>query len=152
MLTPPVEVLAALRDELASQMAAGLAGGPRGLMMLPSYVDVLPSGHETGDCYSVDLGGTNLRVMHVRLGAERGVVVSAGRGAWVGWGGRGGRGETGGDPIARSTNVRVACTLLGCWRAAHNRVDAAHPVPPPPTPPPTPPRSRPPHDRRRART
>lgn len=33
-----------------------------GLMMLPSYVDVLPSGRERGDCYAIDLGGTNLRV------------------------------------------------------------------------------------------
>ena len=31
-------------------------------MMLPSFVDVLPSGQERGDCYAIDLGGTNLRV------------------------------------------------------------------------------------------
>jgi hexokinase len=41
-------------------------------MMLPSFVDVLPSGHERGDCYAIDLGGTNLRVAHVRLGEDRG--------------------------------------------------------------------------------
>ncbi len=40
--------------------------------MLPSYVDVLPSGHEQGDCYAIDLGGTNLRVAHVRLGQQKG--------------------------------------------------------------------------------
>lgn len=45
---------------------------PGGLMMLPSFVDVLPSGHERGDCYAIDLGGTNLRVAHVRLGEDRG--------------------------------------------------------------------------------
>lgn len=43
-------------------------------MMLPSYVDVLPSGHEQGDCYAIDLGGTNLRVAHVQLGQERGAT------------------------------------------------------------------------------
>lgn len=35
---------------------------PGGLMMLPSFVDVLPSGEERGECYAIDLGGTNLRV------------------------------------------------------------------------------------------
>jgi hypothetical protein len=43
-------------------------------MMLPSYVDVLPSGHESGDCFAIDLGGTNLRVAHLRLGQGRGEV------------------------------------------------------------------------------
>lgn len=37
-------------------------------MMLPSYVDVLPSGRERGDCYAIDLGGTNLRVGQGSLG------------------------------------------------------------------------------------
>lgn len=43
-------------------------------MALPSYVDVLPTGHESGDCYAVDLGGTNLRVAHVKLAEGRGVT------------------------------------------------------------------------------
>lgn len=43
-------------------------------MMLPSFVDVLPSGEERGHCYAIDLGGTNLRVAHVQLGEARGAV------------------------------------------------------------------------------
>jgi hypothetical protein len=37
--------MAELRDELARQMAEGLCvGGDSSLLMLPSYVDVLPKG------------------------------------------------------------------------------------------------------------
>ena len=43
-------------------------------MMLPSWVDRLPSGHEQGQFYGIDLGGTNLRVLWIKLGAEKGVV------------------------------------------------------------------------------
>ena len=43
-------------------------------MMLPSYVDVLPSGRERGDCYAIDLGGTNLRVGGGWVGGLRHVV------------------------------------------------------------------------------
>jgi hypothetical protein len=49
---------------------------PGGLMMLPSYVDLLPSGHERGHCYAIDLGGTNLRVAHVQLGEQRGATAA----------------------------------------------------------------------------
>lgn len=72
LFNTPVLRLHALRDAVVEQMEAGLAGQPGGLMMLPSFVDVLPSGHERGDCYAIDLGGTNLRVAHVRLGEDRG--------------------------------------------------------------------------------
>lgn len=70
----PVERLLALRDALVEQMEAGLDGKEGGLMMLPSYVDVLPSGRERGDCYAIDLGGTNLRVAHVALSEADGAV------------------------------------------------------------------------------
>ncbi|KAL4423126.1 hypothetical protein ABPG77_004809 [Micractinium sp. CCAP 211/92] len=70
----PTDRLLALRDALVQQLEAGLAGQPGGLMALPSYVDVLPTGHESGDCYAVDLGGTNLRVAHVKLAEGRGVT------------------------------------------------------------------------------
>lgn len=74
LFNTPVSRLHALRDELVEQLEAGLAGKPGGLMALPSYVDVLPTGHERGHCYAVDLGGTNLRVAHVHLGEERGAT------------------------------------------------------------------------------
>ncbi|EFN54251.1 hypothetical protein CHLNCDRAFT_135795 [Chlorella variabilis] len=74
LFNTPVPRLHAVRDALVEQMEAGLRCQPGGLMMLPSYVDVLPSGHEQGDCYAIDLGGTNLRVAHVQLGQERGAT------------------------------------------------------------------------------
>ena len=41
----PASLMAELRDELARQMAEGLCvGGDSSLLMLPSYVDVLPKG------------------------------------------------------------------------------------------------------------
>eukprot|EP00887_Chlorella_sp_A99_P006231 scaffold3.g6231.t1 len=80
----PVEQLEQLRDDLVAQMVAGLAGqaGAPALMMLPSFVDVLPTGEETGDCYAIDLGGTNLRVTHVRLSEERGKTVATHMRQW----------------------------------------------------------------------
>ena len=39
-----------------------------GLKMLPSYVRSLPNGSEKGVFYSVDVGGSNLRVMKIVLG------------------------------------------------------------------------------------
>lgn len=64
-----------LIEKLHEQMNLGLQGKENGLMMLPSYVDVMPNGNEEGEYYAVDLGGTNLRVLWVRLGAERGAVA-----------------------------------------------------------------------------
>ncbi|KAL4458290.1 hypothetical protein ABPG75_013155 [Micractinium tetrahymenae] len=74
LFNTPTDRLLALRDALVQQLEAGLAGQPGGLMALPSYVDVLPSGRERGDCYAIDLGGTNLRVAHVKLGEQRGAT------------------------------------------------------------------------------
>ena len=36
-------------------------------MMLPSMVDVLPSGNEQGEYFAIDIGGTNYRVTYARL-------------------------------------------------------------------------------------
>ena len=44
--------------------------------MLPTMVDVLPQGQEHGEYYSIDFGGTNLRLLYTRLGKERQAVVS----------------------------------------------------------------------------
>ena len=47
-------------------MDAGLTDKPRSLKMLPAYVDV-PTGKETGEYLAVDIGGSNLRVLGVKL-------------------------------------------------------------------------------------
>jgi hexokinase len=71
-LAVPPRALAAARDALAAQMAAGLAGAPGGLMMIPTFVDAaaLPTGRERGEVLAADLGGTNLRVLSLRFGGS----------------------------------------------------------------------------------
>jgi len=36
-------------------------------MMLPTFVNTFPTGHESGSYYAIDIGGTNLRIMYVKL-------------------------------------------------------------------------------------
>lgn len=43
--------------------------------MLPTMVDVLPQGQEHGEYYSIDSGGTNIRLLYTRLGKEKHTVV-----------------------------------------------------------------------------
>ncbi len=94
-LAVPPAALAAARDALAAQMAAGLAGAPGGLMMIPSFVDAaaLPTGRERGVVLAADLGGTNLRVLSLRLG---------------GGGGGAGAGAAGGDAASASASAPAA--------------------------------------------
>jgi hexokinase len=48
-------------------MRAGLDKEGQMLKMLPSYVEQMPSGTESGEFLAIDLGGTNLRVVKVVL-------------------------------------------------------------------------------------
>eukprot|EP00208_Stichococcus_sp_RCC1054_P000886 CAMPEP_0206137798 /NCGR_PEP_ID=MMETSP1473-20131121/2852_1 /ASSEMBLY_ACC=CAM_ASM_001109 /TAXON_ID=1461547 /ORGANISM="Stichococcus sp, Strain RCC1054" /LENGTH=496 /DNA_ID=CAMNT_0053531037 /DNA_START=413 /DNA_END=1903 /DNA_ORIENTATION=- len=64
-----------IRDDFVQQMHAGLAAeGGSSLPMIPTHVDILPDGHEHGKFFSIDLGGTNLRVMYVKLPRGHGKV------------------------------------------------------------------------------
>jgi len=65
----PVSKLRQVADAMTVEMHAGLAsdGGSK-LKMLISYVDKLPTGDESGIFYALDLGGTNFRVLRVKLG------------------------------------------------------------------------------------
>lgn len=45
---------------------------------LITCVFLSPCRFESGDCYAIDMGGTNFRVMYVRLSKEKCVVVSDG--------------------------------------------------------------------------
>ncbi|GIL69534.1 hypothetical protein Vretimale_13553 [Volvox reticuliferus] len=79
-LLPSPERLAEVEAEFLTQMRDGLSkrvvvDGKR-MMMLPTFVTRLPDGTETGECYALDLGGTNFRVMHVRLGPSKGEVTA----------------------------------------------------------------------------
>ncbi|KAL0371081.1 UNVERIFIED_CONTAM: Hexokinase-3 [Sesamum angustifolium] len=62
-------------DAMAVEMHAGLAseGGSK-LKMLLTYVHNLPTGNEKGIYYALDLGGTNFRVLRVKLGGQRRII------------------------------------------------------------------------------
>lgn len=124
----PVDRLQIIQDAVIAKVEAGLKGDKEGLDMLPTYVDILPSGcvgwqgfgtpdagaagpplfgtpfcclaartgpgsfdlgpcrKEQGDYYAIDLGGTNLRVMHMHL--AQGVWLLGcclGLLLWFGW-------------------------------------------------------------------
>nr|XP_043623497.1 hexokinase-2 [Erigeron canadensis] len=70
----PIGKLRQVADAMTVEMHAGLAsdGGSK-LKMLISYVDNLPTGDETGIFYALDLGGTNFRVLRVKLGGGENV-------------------------------------------------------------------------------
>eukprot|EP00961_Rhodomonas_salina_P231189 3122915-Rhodomonas_salina.1 len=57
----------ALADALKEKMVLGLAGGESDLKMLPTYVTSFPTGKESGHFLALDLGGTNFRVLSVRI-------------------------------------------------------------------------------------
>eukprot|EP00243_Klebsormidium_subtile_P002992 TRINITY_DN16126_c0_g1_i1.p1 TRINITY_DN16126_c0_g1~~TRINITY_DN16126_c0_g1_i1.p1 ORF type:complete len:513 (-),score=122.60 TRINITY_DN16126_c0_g1_i1:323-1861(-) len=67
----PLSKLRSISNALCTEMHAGLIkdGGSR-LKMLISHVDELPNGHERGVFYALDLGGTNFRVMRVKLAGK----------------------------------------------------------------------------------
>ncbi|GAB2292406.1 hexokinase A [Dionaea muscipula] len=73
----PLSKLRQLADAMAVEMHAGLAseGGSK-LKMLLSFVDKLPTGDEMGLFYALDLGGTNFRVMRVKLGGKEKRVIN----------------------------------------------------------------------------
>lgn len=52
-------------------MKTGLREPNKPLRMLHSYVDHFPTGHEQGDFLTIDFGGSNMRVLHVKLIGNR---------------------------------------------------------------------------------
>ncbi|XP_035940743.1 hexokinase-3 isoform X1 [Halichoerus grypus] len=63
------EQLAAVRAQMREAMVKGLRGEASSLRMLPTYVRATPDGTERGDFLALDLGGTNFRVLLVRVTA-----------------------------------------------------------------------------------
>jgi hexokinase len=67
----PLSKLRFISNALCTEMHAGLIkDGESRLKMLVSYVDELPNGHERGVFYALDLGGTNFRVLRVKLAGK----------------------------------------------------------------------------------
>ena len=60
----------AVADRFAEEMENGLAGKSSRLKMLPSFVDK-PTGQEAGEYLVLDFGGTNLRLLAIRLQGNR---------------------------------------------------------------------------------
>jgi hexokinase len=71
LLSLPTHTMHLLKDQLLQEMQKGLQNSksskPSQLMMLPTFVDTFPTGHESGSFYAIDIGGTNLRIMYVKL-------------------------------------------------------------------------------------
>ncbi|VDO41531.1 unnamed protein product [Haemonchus placei] len=44
-----------------------VSGDAGALKMLPTYVRAVPNGEESGDYLALDLGGTNFRILLIRL-------------------------------------------------------------------------------------
>ncbi|XP_053769214.1 hexokinase-3 [Desmodus rotundus] len=63
------EQLAQVQMQMREAMAKGLRGEASSLRMLPTYVRATPDGSERGDFLALDLGGTNFRVLLVRVAA-----------------------------------------------------------------------------------
>lgn len=73
-MSVPADRMRAIQADFLAEAKAGLEGRPSTLMMLPSMVDLLPTGHETGEFFAIDIGGTNFRVLYVRLSPSVGEV------------------------------------------------------------------------------
>nr|XP_006076386.2 hexokinase-3 isoform X2 [Bubalus bubalis] len=70
------EQLAEVQAQMREAMGKGLQGEASSLRMLPTYVRATPDGSERGDFLALDLGGTNFRVLLVRV-ATGGVKISS---------------------------------------------------------------------------
>ncbi|XP_052012426.1 hexokinase-3 [Apodemus sylvaticus] len=68
------EQLTAVQAQMREAMIRGLKGEASSLRMLPTYVRATPNGSERGDFLALDLGGTNFRVLLVRV-AEGSVQI-----------------------------------------------------------------------------
>jgi hexokinase len=60
------EALQEVAARFEAAMREGLAGRPSSLRMLPSYI-ARPTGAERGEAVAIDFGGTNVRILKVRL-------------------------------------------------------------------------------------
>jgi len=60
------EALQEVAARFEAAMRDGLAGRPSSLRMLPSYI-ARPTGSERGEAVAIDFGGTNVRILKIRL-------------------------------------------------------------------------------------
>lgn len=67
MLTVTTDTLNGIISHFISELDKGLSKAGGNIPMIPCWVMDCPTGNETGDYLAIDLGGTNLRVVLVRL-------------------------------------------------------------------------------------
>ncbi|EDO15841.1 hypothetical protein Kpol_507p3 [Vanderwaltozyma polyspora DSM 70294] len=67
----PAPVLKAIVKHFTSELDKGLSKKGGNIPMIPGWVMDYPTGKESGDYLAIDLGGTNLRVVLVKLGGDR---------------------------------------------------------------------------------
>lgn len=65
------EKLKAITKHFISELDKGLSKKGGNIPMIPGWVMEFPTGKESGDYLAIDLGGTNLRVVLVKLGGNR---------------------------------------------------------------------------------
>ncbi|SCU86315.1 LAMI_0D01486g1_1 [Lachancea mirantina] len=63
--------LKAITNHFIGELDKGLSKKGGNIPMIPGWVMTYPTGKETGDYLAIDLGGTNLRVVAVKLGGNR---------------------------------------------------------------------------------
>lgn len=63
--------LKAITKHFITELDKGLSKKGGNIPMIPGWVMEFPTGKETGDFLAIDLGGTNLRVVLVKLGGNR---------------------------------------------------------------------------------
>lgn len=67
----PTDYIQRIKEGMESEFKLGLSKPtgekPSSIKMLPSFIDRIPTGHETGISYALDIGGSNLRTMKLEL-------------------------------------------------------------------------------------
>ncbi|CAH6722657.1 hexokinase-1 [[Candida] jaroonii] len=70
LLTVSADKLKGITKHFVSELEKGLSVAGGNIPMIPAWVMETPTGKETGDYLAIDLGGTNLRVVLVKLGGD----------------------------------------------------------------------------------
>lgn len=69
--TVEADTLKAITKHFITELDKGLSKKGGNIPMIPGWVMQYPTGKESGDYLAIDLGGTNLRVILVKLGGDR---------------------------------------------------------------------------------
>eukprot|EP01138_Halocafeteria_seosinensis_P002329 gb/GECG01002386.1/.p1 GENE.gb/GECG01002386.1/~~gb/GECG01002386.1/.p1 ORF type:complete len:1013 (+),score=120.11 gb/GECG01002386.1/:1-3039(+) len=69
--------LKTLMNDFLEEMDRGLAGEESSLKMIPSFVTEMPTGKETGTYWSLDMGGSNVRIAQFELKGDGEVMTKS---------------------------------------------------------------------------